>query len=243
MKMKKRLIAKALIKISFILLLAIVPLQLSAEVIQFRLQPGFTYEYLLTVTSSNKSQALSSTFTSATKPEAVSFRLNVIDFQEKAFIVDISSSGQVFRRYIKENGTISGAPAEAGQQVPFFLSLPENDWQPGQRHSIDGRVSIGRQSFSASWQLLLKAIDKEKETAEILFNSVPSLPPSKLARRKFSLKGRMIFNLQQGTVSAAEWVCEYHFQLQNKEIAITRNLWALSERTVYNLKLVNIEEQ
>lgn len=231
---------KVLISISLTIL--ITP-SLEAESIRLALRPGSIYEYRLSSGHSSNSLALASNFSATDKPEDVTFKLNVIDFQEKAFIVDISCNGQVFRRYIRENGAITGAPAEAGQQMPLFLTFPEEDWQVGKKHLVKRNVNIGRQSFPADWQLLLKKIDNEKEQAEILFSCTPDLPVSRLAQRKFMLKGRLIFDLQQGTISLAEWVTEYNFQLHNKEIAITRNLWSLGEKTTYSLKLVNVLEQ
>jgi hypothetical protein len=231
---------KILISISLIIL--ITP-SLKAESIRFALRPGNTYEYTLSSSYSCNSQALASSFSTSDKPVDINFRLNVIDFQENAFIVDISCNGQVFRRYIKENGSIAGAPAEAGQQMPLFLTFPEGDWQVGKKHLLKRTVNIGRQNFPANWQLLLKKIDNEKGQAEILFSCVPDLPVSRLAQRKFLVRGRILFDLQLGTINLAEWVTEYNFQLHNKEIAITRNLWSLGEKTSYSLKLNNVLEQ
>lgn len=244
MKMTRtRIRMKRILSRVSLLLLLVSPLSLGAETIKFALRPGNVYEYKLTASQSNESRALVSSFNSSGKNNETSFSLNVIDFQEDAFIVDISNGGQVFRRYIREDGSISGAPGEAGQQIPFFMSFPAGDWQPGQRHQLKKPIRLGRQSFTANWQMLLKSVDKEKNLAEILFNCVPELPASRLARRNFTLKGRMIFDLTQGTVNRAEWITEYNFQLHNKEVAISRNLWALKQKASYSLQLVNILEQ
>ncbi|GEM_PF-1044264 len=231
-------------KIDFLLLFLLLSISLSAaaETVKLGLQPGKTYEYNLVTTHSSSSRTLASVFSHNAKPMQKNFSLSVIDFQNDAFIVDIKTEQMVYRRYIKPDGQISGAPAEAGSQIPFFLTFPAGDWQVGQRHQIKRTINIGRQSFPAGWQLLLKSINKEQETAEIVFACAPELPASKLAMRKYSLKGRLIFDLAQGLINQADWSVEYSFNLQNREIAVARNLWQIQEKTVYSLKLANIAE-
>jgi hypothetical protein len=228
-----------LIKFVFPAILFASALSARAEQFKFAFKSGTSYDYVLSSTHSSSAKALESGFASSPEVKTQKFQLSVIDFQEGAFIVDLKTSGQVLRRYIRENGEIAGAPAEAGRQVPFFISLPEGDWQPGQRHQISRPIRIGTQSFSSSWQLLFKSINKETGMAEILFACSPALPATKLGKRKYSLRGRINFDLGQGLISSADWVSEYRFSLQNKEMAVTRNIWNVEEKISYNLKLEN----
>lgn len=239
MKQKKRTAIQLLSLLSSILLSAV---SAWAVPVKFSLRSGNTYEYSLKVSHRNSSTALESTFNHTASPGKTDFQVNVIDFENGAFVVDIKTEKQIFRRYLKENGSIAGAPSEAGQQIPFFISFPDGDWQPGQKQQLSRPITIGRQSFPAAWQLLLKSVDQERQTAEILFSCTPKLPSSRLAKRQYKLQGRLIFDLNQGLINQADWTVEYAFSLIAKEIAVTRKLWEISEKTEYQLKLVNILE-
>lgn len=213
-----------------------------AEQIKFAFRTGATYEYELTSSSGSSSNSMGRNFSDTSNKSKSKFELKIIDFQDGAFIVDIKSNEKTLRRYIKENGDISGAPGEAGKQVPFFLAMPEIDWQQGQRHQTDRPLKLGKVEIPAIWQLLLKAIDKEKGTAEVWFTANAKLPEDKVRQKSFSLKGKMTFDLSQGIINKADWSTQYTFSLKNKEIAVTRDLWKFDEKSIFSLKLLDIKE-
>jgi hypothetical protein len=210
--------------------------------VKFGFRPGATYEYELTSTSSSESDALGIDYSHSPTSVTSKFQVKTIDFEKGAFIVDIKFNDQTYRRYIKENGEISGAPGEAGKQVPFFISFPAFDWQPEQRHQVTRQISLGRISVPAVWNLLLKSFDPDKQIAEIWFAANLKLPEDRLRRKQFSQKGRIFFDLAAGVINQAEWNTEYSFNFINKEIAVVREIWEIKERTSFKLKLLDIKE-
>lgn len=213
-----------------------------ATQIKYAFKPGASYEYELSSSSRSTSRALDKSFADNTAGKAINFTLKVIDFHKGAFIVDIKINDRTLRRYIKENGDIAGAPGETGKQIPFFLSFPTNDWQPGEKHLVNRPINLGRISVPANWNILLKSVDNDKEIAEIWFTANARLPEDKLRKKDFSLKGKLSFDMANGIINSAEWSTEYNFSFINKEIAVTRNLWNFTDKSIYSLRLVNIKE-
>jgi hypothetical protein len=210
--------------------------------IKFGFVPGFTYDYQLDIQAASRAKAYDSSYNENDQKETIKFKLKTIDFEKGAFIVDITTEKQTFRRYIKENGQISGAPAESGQQVPFTITLPEQSWQVGQKHQVNKTISLGSQSLPTSWSLLLKSIDNNKNLAEIWFINNIKLPQDRLRKKTFSLKGKISFDLDKGIITQANWTSQYNFSMINKEIAVTRPLWDIQQKVSYELKLINVSE-
>lgn len=214
----------------------------TAVEIKYAFKKGNTYTYQYSQQSSGKATAFTVNSSRNTSSQPVNFSVKVIDFQDGAFILDIGNKDATFRRYVKENGEIKGAPAETGQMIPFFLSLPALDWKVSEKHQFKKDFTIGSLTVPATWNLMLKSVDNDKGTAEILFTVGMKLPDDRLRQKSFSLKGRAVFNLFEGVVHQAEWNTTYKFSFANKEIAVTRNLWDFEKQSSHSLLMTGIQE-
>ncbi|HMM58661.1 MAG TPA: hypothetical protein PKC25_00870 [Candidatus Rifleibacterium sp.] len=215
---------------------------LSAVEVRYAFRKGYTYSYQYTQQSTGKIQTFTSS-PSASQPAATAeFTVKAIDFQDGAFIVDIGDKSSTYRRYLKENGEIKGAPAESGQTIPFFMPLPAGDWKVSEKRQIKKDLKIGDKAVPAAWNLLLKSVDNEKGLAEILFAATMKLPDDRLRQKAFSLKGRLLFNLFEGVVHQADWQTSYKFTFINKEFAVTRNLWDFEKQATHSLKMTGMQE-
>lgn len=231
------------VKLIFAVLVCITINPVVAVEIKYGFKPGNTYEYDLSQSDNSKSAALKLSASRVSPKTSTLFSVKVIDFQDRAFILDIGNKDATYRRYIKENGEIKGAPGETGQVIPFFLTFPAGDWNPGDKHQVSKKMTIGDKTIAVNWNMMLKAVDKEKETAEILFSITMKLPEDRLRKKEFSLKGRAIFNLGEGVIQNAEWASAYRFFYSNKEMAISRNLWNFEKQANSTLTLKGIKEQ
>ncbi|MDD2998357.1 MAG: hypothetical protein PHV05_04790 [Candidatus Riflebacteria bacterium] len=214
----------------------------AAVEIKYGFKTGNTYEYQYSQTISSKATAFTVNSSRNSPASTRKFSVKAIDFQNNAFVLDIGDKDATFRRYIHENGEIKGAPAETGQNIPFFLTFPDGDWKVSERQLIKKDFVIGSKKVTAEWNLLLKSIDKDKGTAEILFAASMKLPGDNLRQKDFTLKGRAIFNLLEGVVHQAEWTTLYKFNFSNKEIAVIRDLWSFEKQVSHSLILSGIQE-
>jgi hypothetical protein len=228
----------------FIILLVVLlwPATAGSVELKYKFRPGSTYEYEYIQTEGSKASAFR--VNSSRQPARTSnkFTLRAIDFQEGSFIIDVVSQEGTFRRYIRENGTLSGAPGETGQAVPFLITFPTGDWKPSEKHQTRQTITVGSNAVPAIWNLLLKSVDSEKQTAEILFSLTIKLPEDRLRRKEYNLKGRAIFDYNEGILQQAEWNSGYRFVFSNREMAVARNLWQFERQTTNTLNLVSGRE-
>ncbi|HAE40442.1 MAG TPA: hypothetical protein DCG57_17690 [Candidatus Riflebacteria bacterium] len=225
---------------TFTLLLLVMSLfapVLGAVELKYKFRPGNVYEYDYSVTRSSKVAAFKTNSSQSPIKTSHKFTLRAIDFQEGAHIVDVIGAGGAFRRYVRENGALSGAPGETGESVPFLLSFPVGDWKVGERHQLQQTMTVGATSVPATWNMLLKSLDNDKQTAEILFNCSFKLPEDRLRRKEFAMKGRAIFNFEQGILQQSEWVSTYRFIFSNREMAVGRELWLFEHQSSSALTL------
>lgn len=212
--------------------------RLAAVELKYRFKPGKTYEYEYSVKESSRFATFK---TNASNPPIASiqrFTLRAIDFQAGSHIIDVVSSSATYRRYIKENGELSGAPGEAGQAVPFLLSFPAGDWKVAEQHQIKQTLMTSSGALPATWNLLLKSVDSEIKIAEILFTLSIKLPEDRLRRKEITLKGRALFNYGEGVMQQAEWVSSYRFIFSNREMAVNRELWLFDRQGTGYLRLI-----
>ncbi len=233
---------KATPKIILLLALVFCCATLSAVEIRYAFRKGHTYSYQYVQQSAGKIQTFTSSPSASQPASTDEFTIKAIDFQDGAFIVDIGNKNSTYRRYLKENGEIKGAPAESGQTIPFFMPLPEGDWKVSEKRQIKKDLNIGGKPVPAAWNLLLKSVDNEKGLAEILFAATMKLPDDRLRQKAFSLKGRLLFNLFEGVVHQADWQTAYKFTFINKEFAVTRNLWDFEKQVSHSLKMTGMQE-
>lgn len=233
---------KATPRIILLLALLLCCETLSAAEIRYAFRKGYTYSYQYTQQSSGKIQTFTSSPSASQPASTVEFTIKAIDFQDGAFIVDIGDKNSTYRRYLRENGEIKGAPGESGQTIPFFMPLPAGDWKVSEKRQIKKDLNIGGKPVPAAWNLLLKSIDNEKGLAEILFAATMKLPDDRLRQKAFSLKGRLLFNLFEGVVHQADWQTAYKFTFINKEFAVTRNLWDFEKQVSHSLKMTGMQE-
>ncbi len=215
----------------------------SAVEIKYAFKRGYSYNYTYKQQSSARATAFTTAANRSHTVPATNFSIKTIDFQDGAFILDIGNKDATFRRYVKANGDIKGAPAETWQNNPFFLVFPDGDWKISGTHQTQKNLVFGGRSIPAAWNLLLKSVDTEKGTAEILFSANLKLPDDRLRQKTFSLKGRLIFNLLEGVIHQADWQTIYTFNFANKEFAVTRNLWGFTRQIDHSLIMTGIEEQ
>ena len=225
-----------------VILLCMLPFSLGAVELKYRFRTGNTYEYTYTLAESSKVAAFK--VNSSLNPAKTSkkFTLRAIDFQEGAYIIDVVSSEGTYRRYIRENGMLTGAPGETGLAVPFLLTFPEGDWKVSDRHQVQQTLTVGNIAVPATWNMLLKSVDSDKQSAEILFTLTMKLPEDRLRRKEFGLKGRAVFNFAEGVLQQAEWVSGYRFVFANREIAVARDLWQFDHQNSGALVLTTKED-
>ena len=233
---------KAFLKRAALLALCAVTTQCSAVEIKYAFKKGYAYSYDYRQQSTARATAFTTTANRSQTLPGTSFTVRAIDFQDGAFILDIGNKESTFRRYVKTNGEIKGAPTETGQSIPFFLAFPVGDWKISETRQLRKNLTFGSRSIPAVWNLLLKSVDNEKGTAEILFSMNLKLPDDRLRQKAFSLKGRAIFNLLEGVLHQADWQTSYNFGFANKEFAVTRNLWAFTRQIDHSLIMTGIEE-
>jgi hypothetical protein len=213
------------------------------QLIRFDFKPGKTYKYQLTTTSESEVKTAVTEFNHASEAKTINFSIEPIDFQNNSFIVDIISKQGTLRRYLKPNGQISGAPAEAGKNQPFFLIFPDQPLSHNKKHQTQTTIKIGNQQIPTAWNLLLKSIDTDKRTAEIWIAASAALLEDRLRKKKFNLKGKLYFDLELGTIRQADWNTEYSFSLINREMAVTRPVWNIVQKSGYSLKLTGVGNQ
>lgn len=210
--------------------------------IKYKFKPGYNYHY--TTTSKSSCSIKAPDFTSEEKPSTITnqFIVRVINVKKDIAIIDIVTSNGITRRYLDQAGNIVGAPTESGEQIPMFISFPTKDWKVGEKFQIEKTLKTGNSLTKISTQLILKSLDKNETKAEILFKTLLPLPTDKLNKKVFAMKGKITFNLEKGCVE--ELVCRYNYKLEinNKEIAVKRHLWDISEEKDISLKLINIKE-
>ncbi|MDD3147406.1 MAG: hypothetical protein PHD82_08900 [Candidatus Riflebacteria bacterium] len=233
---------KRLRKPGILILLLIMATCAGAAEIKYAYKKGSTYSYRYTQSTSSKSKAFTVSTAESSPPVSYDFSVKSIDFQDGAFILDVGDKAATYRRYIRENGEIKGAPAEAGQGIPFFLTFPEGDWKVAEKRQVRKSLSLGNKDVMAIWSLLLKSVDNEKGLAEILFTANLSLPEDQLRQKGFSLKGRVVFNMLEGVIHQADWQTTYKFNFSNKAFAITRNLWVFEKQSSHTLAMTGIQE-
>ncbi|MBU1106304.1 MAG: hypothetical protein KKB51_06525 [Candidatus Riflebacteria bacterium] len=224
------------------LILGMLPFSLGAVELKYKFRTGSTYEYDYTLTESSKVTAFTVNSTRSPSKTSRKFTLRAIDFQEGAYIIDVVSSEGTYRRYIRSNGALSGAPGETGRSVPFLLTFPEGDWKVSERHQVQQVLTIGATSVPVVWNLLLKSINSEKQSAEILFTLTIKLPEDRMRRKEFNLKGRAIFDFGEGVLQQAEWISGYSFVLANREMAVARDLWQFEHQNTGVLTLGTSED-
>jgi hypothetical protein len=100
----------------------------------------------------------------------------------------------------------------------------------------------GDNALPATWNMLLKSYDAEKQIAEILFTLAVKLPEDRIRRKDFTLKGKALFNCEQGILQQAEWASSYRFVLSNREMAVARELWLFDHQETGSLKLLASRE-
>lgn len=233
---------KACIKAGILIIFWSVIINLGAVEVKYAFKKGNAYTYQYSQQSTSKAGAFTVKAEKKAAAPPTSFTVKAIDFQDGAFILDIGNKDATFRRYIKENGEIKGAPGETGQMIPFFLTFPESDWKVSEKHQFKKDFVIGNETVSAAWNLLLKSIDSDKGTAEILFAVSMKLPEDRLRLKHFSLKGRAVFNLFEGVLHQAEWNTAYDFNFSNKEIAVTRDLWRFEKQSSHSIIMTGVQE-
>lgn len=234
---------RQLIKSFFAVLICFSVQPIEAVEIKYGFKAGNTYEYEYARQDSSKSSALKMNSSRNSPKTLVNFVVKVIAFQDSAYILDIGNKEATFRRYVKENGEIKGAPGETGQAIPFFLTFPGGDWKIGDKHQIRKDMALDNRLIPVTWNLLLKSVDREKEIAEILFSVAMKLPDDRLRQKEFAMKGRALFNLNEGVLQQAEWTTAYRFAFSNKEMAVTRALWSFDKQGNTSITLKGIREQ
>ena len=234
--MKNRYLALLLLS------LTLLAQELRAVEIKYRFIPGSAYEYEHTVKRSSRMAAFKSNSSQPPVTSTQNFTLRAIDFQNGSHIVDVVSPAGTYRRYIRENGSLAGAPGETGQAIPFLLTFPSVDWKISERHQIQQTLMSGDSALPATWNMMLKTIDADKQVAEILFSLVVKLPEDRIRRKDFTVKGRAFFNYGQGFLQQAEWASSYRFVFSNREMAVARELWLFDHQETGNLKLVESGE-
>ncbi len=230
--MKKRCLAL------LVLSLALFAGELEAIEIKYRFIPGSAYEYEHTVKRSSRMAAFKTNSSQSPVTSTQKFTLRAIDFQNGSHIVDVVSPAGTYRRYIKENGALAGAPGETGQAIPFLLTFPSVDWKISERHQVQQTLMSGDSALPATWNMMLKAADADKQVAEILFTLVVKLPEDRIRRKEFTVKGKVLFNYGRGVLQMAEWASSYRFVFSNREMAVARELWLFDHQETGNLKLV-----
>ncbi len=228
--------------VAFSLLMAVFTCELSAVELKYKFRPGRVYEYEHSVKRSSRMAAFKTNSTQSPVTDTQKFTLRAIDFQNGSHIIDVVSSAGTYRRYIKENGALTGAPGEAGQAVPFLLAFPDGDWKVSDRHQIQQNLTSGNSSLPATWNMLLKSVDTEKQIAEVLFSLAVKLPDDRIRRKEFTLKGRALFDYGQGILQQAEWASSYRFVFSNREMAVARDLWLFDHQETGSLKLFSGKE-
>lgn len=226
-----------------LLLLLLTNSELFSQVeISYKFKPGATYEYEFTSRALSSASGLSFSSSPDSTTVTQNFALKIIDFQEGSFIVDIYSDGVSVRRYLRQNGEISGAPAESGMPAPFFISFPSGQWQINQPHRVSRNFSIGSTIISASFVSILRSVDTSEQTAQIQFQGRCNLPSDQLREKQFNINGKAVYNLTEGVLQQAEWISDYKFSFANKEFAVQRNLWNFDKSLACTLRLVDIKE-
>lgn len=207
--------------------------------LKFSPETGKTYNYQHSGRHESTSFIFNQEFTGKNKSFDFDFQVKVIDFQNDSFIVDITRNQNTFRRYLKTNFSIAGAPSEV--ITPFVITLPDKDWKKGQNHKITRQLNLGRVKVPAEINLLLKDVSAKKNTAEIWFAGKLDLPDDKLRKKSFTVKGKIFFDLKKRVIRKADWYSQYSFNIVNKEFAVTRDLWKIQHKTTNSLQLRGIE--
>ncbi|MGM0598405.1 MAG: hypothetical protein ACQETH_01190 [Candidatus Rifleibacteriota bacterium] len=208
--------------------------------LEFNPETGSTYNYQHSGRHESKSYIFNQEFTEKNESFDFDFQVKVIDFQNDSFIVDITRNQNTFRRYLKSDFIIAGAPSEV--LLPLVITLPDKDWKKGTQHNISSRLNLGRFEVPAQIDLLLKDISKEKNTAEIWFAGKLNLPQDRLRKKSFSVKGKIFFDLKKRVIRKADWYSEYSFNIINKEFAVTRDLWKIQLKTTNTVQLKGIDK-
>jgi hypothetical protein len=230
--------------LSFVLLfLLIISNKLNAEEIRYNFRPGNSYKYEISSKSSSMGKAFNVTRNQKDSKITNNFTLNVLNFKNNIYIVDILSNKGLVRRYITPTGKVVGAPSESGIFAPFFINLGKGNWKIGQKRNFKQYLKFGKAVIPAEWATTLKKIDKEMNIAEIEFLANMKLYSDKTRKKTAEIKGKLMFDISAGCIQQANWGYKYSFNFSNKEFAITRPIWKFEETRLFSLKLMEVEEQ
>lgn len=226
---------------SLLLLLLIIPLQAQCIELKYRFIMGKTYNYEYSQVENSKAVSINDDYQQSSPKITKHFSLETIDFKNGNYIVDLLYEESTFRRYISANGEVKASPGEV-REIAQLITFPTKNWSQGERHQIIKDIKIGNIRFPIVWDMLLKSIDKEKQTAKILFSLTTKLHEDKLRKKNLAVKGQIIFNIADGILQEAEWNCKYLFKFVNRELAIDRNLWSFERQSFHRLELTGIKE-
>jgi hypothetical protein len=204
---------------------------------QFNFFTGESYNYVYQARSTSKSSVFGSNTTKEQKAAPRAFEVKCVAVQNDAFILDIKEDNCTVRRYLKKNGELKGSPSELRSELPFFITLPEGNWEVGARHSQKTTFNINNIECPALWHLHFKEMDEKTSLATIDFTAQISLPQDSNRQKSFKFEGRLWFNVLEGCLTKANWATKYRLNLSNKEIAVVRALWAIEIDVWHSLEL------
>jgi hypothetical protein len=204
--------------------------------VAYQFKVGHTYLYR--VSASTQSNCAANDLRQTTiATAATEVQIRPLRFRDGVYVLDIRSADFQGRRYLRPDGTVIAAPGEASDQLPFLLVFPSGDWQVGTTHRQSQPITIGKQSYQASWEITLKDLNKEGTQAGIVFSGAIRHPEDRAIQRKISLSGTISMDLAQGIPKEGQWTVQYGLLYSIKELAVTRTLWKLQETTTIRFVL------
>ncbi len=212
----------------------------TAVPIEYRLKPGSTYTY--EVVQRSVGEAISNDIRTSHPTERTSkLEITVLAFRDGMYVLEISSGDCRLRRYMRPNGAIIASPGEPVPMLPLFATFVDGDWQTGKSQTTTAMLPVGRENLPARWTMTLSGLDGSKKKATIGIAGDVSLPNDRVTRRTLSVKGSMVMNLETGCPEKADWTVSYELAFANKEIAVTRELWTIRDRSTTSCRLTGVK--
>jgi len=163
------------------------------------------------------------------------FSATVLMLNNNLWVIDIGDENTRCRRFIKPDGTIVKSISDQRSEIPFFISLPKDEFLPGQTYTLSRMLPWGEEQIPATWLVKwddsqhAKTASGSNKIIPLKYNGNVVFPPEKSKIRSLEISGMLLFDATSGLPASGTWTTEYKLKIDRKEMAIVRPLYSYRE--------------
>lgn len=195
--------------------------------LQYNLKPKYIYHYEIKCVLKPSFIAFDNKFEN-TKELQANVLVRVLSTNNDYFLIELIEGESVTRRLLRRDGTITYSTSEEITKLPFFITFPDNELVIGKSYKINKEISFDLEKIFLEWQIIPAKIHGNSILFSIL--GYAKFPDSRVYVREVKVKGEASYNLRFGVFESGKWQVNYSFSLNNKELAVIRNLWNYNEK-------------